>query len=169
MEEESAVHYVAIHPISETHSQNPTVFNMENVGQSEPMLFNDMHHNYDYFLYGDKLVTDADHTPLAQNHSTIGGAFKDEETCWKFMNRHMEAVGIFGFSSHDLRHAASTHMVRAGASIEAVQFFLGHKHIQSTEIYVRADQSQAKKVIDSIDLEEEAKKENENDEKNLNE
>ena len=71
----------------------------------------------------------------------------------KFLNRHMEAVGLFGYSSHDLRHAASTHMVKAGASIEAVQFFLGHKHIQSTEIYVRADQGPVRKVIDSIDLE----------------
>jgi len=68
------------------------------------------------------------------------GGIMAEGTYRKFLRRHMRLAHLEGFSSHDLRHAAATHMVRNGADIQAVQFFLGHKSVKSTEIYVRGDQ-----------------------------
>jgi integrase/recombinase XerD len=39
------------------------------------------------------------------------------------------------FSCHGFRHACATHMLRGGADIRLVQEMLGHKHLESTEVY----------------------------------
>ena len=38
---------------------------------------------------------------------------------------------------HSLRHSIATHLLESGLSIEKVRDFLGHKNLESTQIYAR--------------------------------
>ena len=40
-------------------------------------------------------------------------------------------------SLHNLRHSIATHLLENGLSVEYVRDFLGHKHLESTQIYTR--------------------------------
>lgn len=46
-------------------------------------------------------------------------------------------VGDFPFTSHGIRHACATHMIRNGAHVRMVQELLGHKDLATTSIYTR--------------------------------
>jgi integrase/recombinase XerD len=45
-------------------------------------------------------------------------------------------------SLHHLRHSIATHLLESGLSIEQVRDFLGHRHLESTQIYTRIKISQ---------------------------
>lgn len=45
-------------------------------------------------------------------------------------------------SLHCLRHSIATHLLENGLSIEFVRDFLGHKHLESTQIYTRVKNKQ---------------------------
>ena len=47
----------------------------------------------------------------------------------------LENAGITNFRWHDLRHTAASWMVMGGASLKAVQEFLGHKSLKMTLRY----------------------------------
>lgn len=49
-------------------------------------------------------------------------------------------------SLHSLRHSIATHLLLRGMSFEEVRDFLGHKHLESTEIYTRINQEQLWKI-----------------------
>lgn len=48
-------------------------------------------------------------------------------------------------SLHSLRHSIATHLLSGGLSVEYVRDFLGHKHIESTQVYTRVNQKQFRK------------------------
>lgn len=50
-------------------------------------------------------------------------------------------------SLHNLRHSIATHLLEQGMALEKVRDFLGHYHLETTEIYTRINQSQLK-IID---------------------
>jgi site-specific recombinase XerD len=54
---------------------------------------------------------------------------------------------------HALRRGVATHLVRAGASVVAVQHLLGHKSLDTTAIYVEATRDDLRKAIDTLDRE----------------
>ncbi|MGN0037997.1 MAG: tyrosine-type recombinase/integrase [Coriobacteriales bacterium] len=66
-----------------------------------------------------------------------------------------------------LRHSVSTHMLRAGADIEEVRFFLGHSSVATTMVYAKVDPGAVQnttaaieeKLISKIEVKEDKKSE----------
>ncbi|HKZ78758.1 MAG TPA: tyrosine-type recombinase/integrase [Pyrinomonadaceae bacterium] len=52
-------------------------------------------------------------------------------------------------SVHTFRHCCATHLLRGGASIRHVQQLLGHRDLNSTEIYTHLELQDLKQAIDS--------------------
>jgi integrase/recombinase XerD len=48
---------------------------------------------------------------------------------------------------HHLRHSIATHLLENGMSLEFVRDFLGHSHLESTQIYTRVSAQQLKSVL----------------------
>lgn len=47
---------------------------------------------------------------------------------------------------HSLRHSIATHLLEAGLGVENVREFLGHSHLESTQIYTRISKKQLGKL-----------------------
>lgn len=47
---------------------------------------------------------------------------------------------------HCLRHSIATHLIENGVKMEQVKEFLGHSHLETTEIYTRVNQEQINKL-----------------------
>jgi len=54
-----------------------------------------------------------------------------------FTRQELTKIGV-----HTLRHSIATHLLENGMPLEQVQIFLGHSHIESTEIYTHVSQEQ---------------------------
>ena len=61
----------------------------------------------------------------------------------RFSTEEMNKIGI-----HSLRHSIATHLLENGMKIEQVQTFLGHSHIESTEIYTHINQNQINELME---------------------
>jgi integrase/recombinase XerD len=53
---------------------------------------------------------------------------------------------IKNVSLHSLRHSIATHLLENGMEVEKVQEFLGHNHLETTEVYTRISMEQLKKL-----------------------
>ncbi len=60
----------------------------------------------------------------------------------RFSTEELNKIGI-----HSLRHSIATHLLENGMKIEQVQTFLGHSHIESTEIYTHINQQQINELM----------------------
>jgi site-specific recombinase XerD len=56
-------------------------------------------------------------------------------------------AGVEDFHPHALRHGFAARMLRDGAPIPAIQWFLGHENIQTTLRYVHAGNADAEKFL----------------------
>jgi integrase/recombinase XerD len=64
-----------------------------------------------------------------------GGRMRDY---WKRLKYLIKKAGLpKQISLHHLRHSIATHLLESGLSIEQVRDFLGHAHLESTQIYTR--------------------------------
>jgi len=52
-----------------------------------------------------------------------------------------------GYTLHHLRHSIATHLLENGLDLEEVREFLGHRHIESTQVYVKVNEQQLKTMI----------------------
>ena len=65
----------------------------------------------------------------------------------KILRIILERTGITKeITLHCLRHSIATHLLESGLSVEYVRDFLGHKHLESTQIYTRVNQKQLYKL-----------------------
>ncbi len=59
----------------------------------------------------------------------------------KFTTQELRKIGI-----HTLRHSIATHLLENGMKLEQIQYFLGHDHIETTEIYTHIHTNQLKNI-----------------------
>jgi integrase/recombinase XerD len=57
-----------------------------------------------------------------------------------------EATAGKEISLHNLRHSIATHLLENGMTVEYVRDFLGHKHLEATQIYTRVSKRILKKL-----------------------
>lgn len=55
-------------------------------------------------------------------------------------------------SPHVLRHSKAMHMLQAGVNLIYIRDFLGHVHVETTEIYAKADTEMKRRAIESAHI-----------------
>lgn len=55
-------------------------------------------------------------------------------------------------SPHMLRHSKAMHMLQAGVNLIYIRDFLGHSHVDTTEIYAKADTEMKRAAIEKVSL-----------------
>jgi integrase/recombinase XerD len=67
------------------------------------------------------------------------------QTYGKLLKRLLHKAGIMEeVGLHHLRHSIATHLLQSGMSLEYVRDFLGHRQLESTQVYARPDAEQLK-------------------------
>lgn len=77
------------------------------------------------------------------------------------LSKQMIAQRITGYAKqanlkatpHTFRHSCATHLLRGGASIRHVQRLLGHRGLETTEIYTQVEIEDLKRVVEHAALE----------------
>lgn len=66
---------------------------------------------------------------------------------WKLLQAHARGAGIEQpVSPHTLRHSCATHLLEGGCDLRVVQEFLGHRSIETTQIYTHLDRNYLREV-----------------------
>jgi integrase/recombinase XerD len=66
---------------------------------------------------------------------------------WKLLRGHARGAGIEqAVSPHTLRHSCATHLLEGGCDLRVVQEFLGHRSIETTQIYTHLDRNYLREV-----------------------
>jgi integrase/recombinase XerD len=65
----------------------------------------------------------------------------------KILNNLKDKAGIdMEITLHHLRHSIATHLLQSGMNLEYVRDFLGHRHLESTQIYAKVNPEQLKQL-----------------------
>lgn len=94
--------------------------------------------------------------PLLEGHEPSGALFLSRDgvrlsvfSLQGLVRRHGRRAGLrVKLSTHVLRHACATHLLKGGADIRMIQALLGHKDIETTERYTRVAIEDLKAMID---------------------
>jgi integrase/recombinase XerD len=79
----------------------------------------------------------------------VVGVSWSPETCSRRVREHLRACGVDA-TGHQLRHTYATEAQREGRSIATVQRLLGHASIATTQIYVRVDEEELRRVAELV-------------------
>lgn len=58
----------------------------------------------------------------------------------------------FKLSPHVLRHSKAMHMLQAGVNLIYIRDFLGHVHVETTEVYAKTDTEMKRKAIEAAQI-----------------
>lgn len=80
-----------------------------------------------------------------ENHRMQSGSFvrilktllQKTEFGKRLTTQELRKIGM-----HTLRHSIATHLLENGMKLEQIRYFLGHEHIETTEIYTHINQQQ---------------------------
>ena len=67
--------------------------------------------------------------------STRGTPIQAQSLAFRLRILAQEAHINKAFRLHALRHSIATHLMQAGMELEQIALFLGHKYLDSTQIY----------------------------------
>jgi len=73
------------------------------------------------------------------------------KTVWYLIKKYGERAG-FKVTPHMLRHSFATHMLENGVDIRAIQEFLGHSSLSTTQIYTRVTVEHLRKAQEKAKL-----------------
>lgn len=73
----------------------------------------------------------------------------------------------FRISPHTLRHSKAMHMLQGGINLVYIRDFLGHDHVETTEIYAKADTDMKRKAIEEARIQIESPRPTWTNDKNL--
>ena len=83
-------------------------------------------------------------TIFGVQHKTIGDLISHE------LAPICKSLNLPKQTSHNYRHSLGTHLLRSGCDVRYVQEILGHKRLKNTEMYIRVDKEDLKKVLDKF-------------------
>lgn len=64
------------------------------------------------------------------------------------LTKYAKEAGVRNVSPHVLRHSKAMHLVQSGVNIIYIRDFLGHRSVQTTEIYAKADSESKRKALE---------------------
>jgi integrase/recombinase XerD len=97
------------------------------------------YYKHERIIYMKELTADNQKAFVLNNHGNrmLGNGYWNKFKCLT------QKAGLpKEISLHHLRHSIATHLLESGLSIEQVRDFLGHRHLESTQIYTRIKISQ---------------------------
>lgn len=69
---------------------------------------------------------------------------------WKIISKRGLECGIDSMHPHVLRHSFATHLLQAGADVRTVQALVGHNSLNTTERYLKIDDSSLQKAFRTL-------------------
>jgi integrase/recombinase XerD len=95
------------------------------------------YYRHERIIYVKELTADNQKALMLNNHGNR------EQDYWKKFKCLAQKAGMpKEISLHHLRHSIATHLLGSGLSVEQVRDFLGHRHLESTQIYTRVKVNQ---------------------------
>ncbi|MEZ4814672.1 MAG: tyrosine-type recombinase/integrase [Bdellovibrionota bacterium] len=67
---------------------------------------------------------------------------------WKNLSHWSQKAGLGHIHPHVLRHSFATHLLAGGADVRIVQSLLGHTSLNTTERYLKIDDSEVRKLFE---------------------
>lgn len=95
----------------------------------------------EYVLFG---KNNADMTLL------FGAKYNLQTQLNALLNAESKKLGLGKFTSHHFRHALGYHLLRNGCDIRYIQEILGHRALNTTQVYTRVDKEDLKNIIDAF-------------------
>ena len=80
-----------------------------------------------------------------------GGKYRATSIC-SFLKRSVQKAGVKSrVTAHTLRHSFATHLLEQGTDIRYIQELLGHKKLETTQIYTHVSKKSLSKITSPFD------------------
>jgi integrase/recombinase XerD len=106
-------------------------------------------HDFKNYLHHERWAKDTETAFICNNTGTRTSGNDHNKIVKALMQKAREESPAFAeatagkeISLHNLRHSIATHLLENGLSVEYVRDFLGHKYLESTQLYTRVKNKQ---------------------------